>query len=413
MSRHRESNLGGYENLLVPLPEEAKMANPIKDKSDDVARAIDTAIQVCIRRIQVNMGIWHKLNSSFTYYQLRNLKDGDFDSTMNHAAEASRMHNETRSHGSKERYAYKAGVMGMKHVASDGLSHFGKAVPLLSVHTPSVALVSAGGVGAAIGPWVTAATIFWEYRGDINPQNLHDLIGNKSYGCKCGANNGSEPTDCDSIIRWIIDRKDYDLICTATSIFLFGVPSLVKGGYRFTRKQVKNVRWLPDGNAVYASPAPGASWNPDTDVCESCREPFKVSRFIGMKGQRHHCRLCGLCCCSKCCSFKGPVIDPLVPGEKNRQGGVIKKTKPSHERVCISCLAEMREQGQGTQRYQTGPNRMARYLVDNAMPNRKSLAGCNRAAAAIYVLARGDVKKMLASLVATDGHTAIVRWAKM
>ena len=56
---------------------------------------------------------------------------------------------------------------------------------------------------------------------------------------------------------------------------------------------------------------------------------------------------------------------------------------------------------------------MARSLVDNAMPNRKALAGCNRAAAAIYVLARGDVKKMLASLVATDGHTAIVRWAKM
>ena len=402
---------------LVPSPEQAKMVNPIKDRSGNVARAIDSAIGGCIRDIQRNIGVWHRLNSSYTYSQLRNLEYGEFlKMMMNCAAEASGMHHETRSHGTIERNAYKVGVKGMKGVAKHGLDHFGTGVRLVSVPTPiahSISLVSVGGIGAAIGPWVTAATILWEYSGDINPQNLHDLIGNNSYKCNCGANHGSEPTDCDSVIRWIIDRKDYDLICTATSIFLAGIPKLVKFGYRFSRKQVKKVRWVPDGTAVYASPGIGASWNPDTDKCESCGEPFKDRSLIGMKGQRHHCRLCGFCCCSKCCSYKGPVKDPLKCGEQKRQGGVSNQTKPSNERICISCLADMRKHRQGLQGYQTGPKRMSRYLVDNAMPMKNSAAGCNRAAAAIYVLARGDVKKMLASLIATDGHTAVARWAKI
>ena len=400
------------------------MADPILDESTEVARALDCAVDNCIRRIQKeNMRQWYVLNSQHNYYDLINMKEGDFYSQFHESVGNSSMHHHRHSPGGTySGMLYANWSAGLASTAQSALNKVSAPVGIISAG--SCTLVSAGGIGSVIGPWTTAASILWDYRGHINANNLHDLIANENYGCLCseelvgGEEESDVPKDCDTSIKWILERKEADLALSAASVFLAGIPAGVQLAYRMGRERYKRSRWVGDKSTRYPCPDEGAVWRPNTNRCEICGNLME-SKFLRTKRlQRHHCRLCGKCCCGKCCFYRATLNDPLrnkdlIPNPK--RGNPYDSSKnEGGQLVCNACLAGIRQQMKkgGFESYQTGPERMAQNLVDNATPEKKSIPGCIRAQAAIYCLANGDIRKMLASLIAADGVTAVVRWSK-
>lgn len=70
-----------------------------------------------------------------------------------------------------------------------------------------------------------------------------------------------------------------------------------------------------------------ASWQPDSDVCQSCRGRFTFAT------RRHHCRECGSCICASCSPFRVYLEAPLADGRRQpvalQKGGV--------HRACWGC----------------------------------------------------------------------------
>jgi hypothetical protein len=280
----------------------------------------------------------------------------------------------------------------------------------LSAALPHVGnVVSLGGLSSAAAPWVAAASIAYDYREDINKNNLHDIVddaSSRNQQYECSSPKGEDgKTQCDHSIEWLIERVEGQLIMKATSIFLAGVPALLQAAYRLPRKQIQHLRFQssPSQNAFYPSPSAASVWQPDADTCSGCKTGL-ASMFAFYKvgsSSRHHCRVCGFNYCEKCCFYKVAVLNPLKEG--GRKEGV-----EEHCLVCTPCILSAKEQGQSLSSYQAGPLRQAEILKRNATPASVADQGCRRAQAALYAIYHGRVDEVLVALVARDGGDHIV-----
>jgi hypothetical protein len=404
---------------------EYQMPNPLRDNAENIASSLSSILSHIAKWRQRAPTEWHRFSVTNSYYQLKELPDSELLRRLEQASAARTRVDVPLSHTIKRNVGQQApGFATSATKAALNVVH--GSMPLIAAGSHT--LVSAGGLGVAIAPWVGGASILFQYRGDINANNLYDVVGNPKYRCDCvAATDDSEACDCDGVIRWIIDRTESDLIVTAISIFLFGLPSMATSAYRLATKAKKNFSWEGDGKSVYPTPdRQEAYWHPDTANCETCGREFGWSRFFSLgydkDNNRHHCRLCGKCCCTKCCFHNATITNPLTSSDSKKQpprsassGTSASQSKNKTEacRVCIDCIAAVQAEQQAHRTYSTGPLRMARKLIDNSIPGIRGPRGCTRSLAAIYALARGDTQKMLCALVAYDGDAAIARWAKM
>lgn len=280
----------------------------------------------------------------------------------------------------------------------------------LSAALPHVGVgFSIGGLTSAAAPWVAAASIAFDYRKDINKNNLHDIIAdassrNQQYECSSPRGEDGK-TQCDRSIEWLIERVEGQLITKATSVFLAGVPALLQAAYRSPRKQIQHLRFQspPSQKDFYPSPSDASVWQPDSDSCSGCKAEL-ASRFAFYKVgalNRHHCRVCGFNYCEKCCFYKVAVLNPLKEG--GRKEGV-----EEHCLVCTPCILSAKSQGQSLSSYQAGPLRQAEILKCNATPTGVADNGCRRAQAALYAIYHGQVDEVLVALIARDGGDHIV-----
>lgn len=280
----------------------------------------------------------------------------------------------------------------------------------LSVALPYVGTaVSFGGLTSAAAPWVAAASIAYDYREDINKNNLHDILAdarsrNQQYECPSPRGEDGK-TQCDRSIEWLIERVEGQLVMKATSLFLAGVPALLQAAYRWPKKQIQHLRFQssPSQNEFYPTPSDASVWQPDSDSCSGCKTEL-ASKFAFYKvgsSSRHHCRVCGFNYCEKCCFYKVAVLNPLKEG--GRKEGV-----EEHCLVCTPCILSAKSQGQSLSNYQAGPLRQAEILKRNATPASVADNGCRRAQAALYAIYHGRVDEVLVALVARDGGDHIV-----
>jgi hypothetical protein len=280
----------------------------------------------------------------------------------------------------------------------------------LSAALPYVGkVVSLGGLTSAAAPWVSAASIFYDYKDDINKNNLHDILAdanrrNHQYQCTSPKDEDGK-TQCDHAIEWLIERVEGQLIVKAASTFLAGVPAILQAAYRWPRKKIQHLRFQSSssGNEFYPTPSDASSWQPDADNCHGCNTQL-ASMFAFYKvgsSSRHHCRVCGFNYCDKCCFYKVAVLNPLKEG--GRKEGV-----EEHCLVCTPCILSAKEQGQALSSYQAGPLRQAETLKRNATPKSVADRGCARAQAALYAIYNGQADEVLVALIARDGGEHIV-----
>jgi hypothetical protein len=86
-------------------------------------------------------------------------------------------------------------------------------------------------VGAALAPWIGAATIAYQADGIFALNDLKDHIqrrGGGRYSCSCGK--------CAEGLQYIIDKKEVKVAIVAVSIFTAGVPALIAGMNSFRKK---------------------------------------------------------------------------------------------------------------------------------------------------------------------------------
>lgn len=401
------------------------MPNPIHENANEISRLLNNAVSRWMNEIRFGQrGGVARFSSTQTYDEV--MKIGRDKKVRLGGANAIH-HPQRTSGGGGMRFAQQqvGTVLTTATQYTAGLAV--PATPLLSATLPVVgplALLSVGGFGAAVAPWACAAQIFWDYRGDININNLHDLVsrqGNELYSCYCTTDEHQEPKCCNSVIQWIIDRKENNLALGACSIFLAGIPAMATLVGRMVRERTKRARWVGAQGKLYLSPPDDAYWRPDSSECHGCKRSIhsRVLRFgYNSAGSRHHCRLCGHCYCTKCCSYRATLMDPLTSKDTNRYGITRRdlaepaKKIMGGQLVCNYCLADLKQSQTEYQSYQTGPERMCRYLIENATPGVRHAQGCVRSQAAIYCLAKGDVSKVLSVLVARDGVDILVGWTK-
>lgn len=406
------------------------MPNPILENANRISELLSNAVSVWMKEIRFGQrGGVARFSSMHSYDDV--MKIGREKKARLGGAKPIQ-HRQQTAGGDMTRFAQQQAAAGITMASSYAAGLAAPATPLLSATLPVIgplALLSAGGLGAAVAPWACAAQIFWDYRGDINANNLHDVIsrlGKEAYSCHCKADEHKEPRDCQSVIRWLIDRKESNLALNACSIFLAGIPAMATMGVRMVRERAKRAQWVGAQGKLYLSPPSDAYWRPDSSECHGCRRSIysRAFRFgYNSEGSRHHCRLCGHCYCTRCCSYRATLMDPLTSRDnksrdtKNRGIPGSDSTQPpkkivGDQLVCNHCLAELKQRQTEYQTYQTGPERMCRYLIENATPGVRYTLGCVRSQVALYCLARGDVSKVLSVLVARDGVDIVVGWTK-
>lgn len=401
------------------------MPNPILDDADKISVLLTNAISKWMQEIRFGQpGGLARFSSTYSYDDVMKISP----ERKTQLGGANAIHQPQRTAGSGGmRFVQNKVASGLTMASKYGASMAVSATPLLTSNLPvvgPVALLSAGGLGAAVAPWAFAAQIFWDYRGDINANNLHDLVskrGNDAYSCNCEANDQGEPKDCNSVIQWLIDRKESNLALEASSLFLAGIPAIATLIGRAVRERTKRAQWVGHQGKLYLSPPQGAYWQPDSAECHGCRRAIQ-SRFFSFgynsDDSRHHCRLCGYCYCTKCCSYRATLMDPLTSSDTNYYGVTDRdiaspaKKIVGDQLVCNTCLAELKQRHAEYQPYQTGPERRCRQLLENATPQIRHASGCGRAQAAIYCLAKGDVSKVLSVLVARNAVDILVGWTK-
>jgi FYVE zinc finger len=285
----------------------------------------------------------------------------------------------------------------------------------LSAALPHVGnVLSLGGLASAVAPWVAAASIAYDYREDINKNNLHDIVSDASSRnpqYRCSSPKGEDgKTQCDHAIEWLIERVEGQLAMKAASLFLAGVPALLQTLYRLPRKQIQHLRFQSSSSEkeLYPTPSDASVWQPDADMCSGCNTEL-ASKFAFYKvgsSSRHHCRVCGFNYCEKCCFYEVAVLNPLKAG--GREKGV-----KEHCLVCTPCILSAKEQGQSLSNYQAGPLRQAETLKRNASPKSEADNGCRRAQAALYAIYHGRVDQVLVALTARDGGDHIIHMLGM
>lgn len=401
------------------------MPNPILENANKISRLLNNAVSEWMKEIQFGQrGGVARFSSTHTYDEV--MKIGPDQKVRRSGANAVHQRQRT-SGGGGMRFAQQQVGTGLTMASAYAAGLAVPATPLLSTTLPVVgplALLTVGGFGAAVAPWAFAAQIFWDYRGDININNLHDLVsrrGNDAYSCHCKTDEQQEPKDCQSVIQWIIDRNENNLALGACSLFLAGIPAMATLAGRMVRERTKRASWVGAQGKLYLSPPSDAYWRPDSSECHGCKRSIHSRAFsfgYNSAGSRHHCRLCGHCYCTKCCSYRATLMDPLTSNDTNNYGIPDRDfTEPAkkimgEQLVCNNCLADLKQSQTEYQSYQTGPERMCRYLIENATPGVRHIRGCVRSQAAIYCLAKGDVSKVLSVLVARDGVDILVGWTK-
>ena len=86
-------------------------------------------------------------------------------------------------------------------------------------------------VGAALAPWIGAATIAYQADGIfalIDLKNQSNPGGRGRYACSC--------RKCAEGLQYIIDKKETKVAIVAVSIFTAGVPALIAGMNSFRKK---------------------------------------------------------------------------------------------------------------------------------------------------------------------------------
>jgi hypothetical protein len=275
-------------------------------------------------------------------------------------------------------------------------------------------------------------------------------------------NNIKKETQCDDAIEWIAFRKYSDTalagavgVGAALTVAFAPAGIALSAGvataaaaqqiYRTMRervkrnqgagpKQIKQFTYLSDLASLgvtenaekFLSPGRKASWisdnHPDAEVCqyEGCRTKAQSRAWrLGYAGgsARHHCRVCGKIYCGDHGSCELPVLGPLSknlrdnPPGPTRGGVTVERNLVANQRVCIDCWGAAFGRGAAVNTYIDGPGRAADTLVRNATPASKGVVGCARAQAALFSLFHGDLKQVLAVIMARDGREKVVSQA--
>ena len=276
-------------------------------------------------------------------------------------------------------------------------------------------------------------------------------------------NQLNKETECDDAIEWIAFRKYSDSALKAgigvgAALTVAFAPAglavtaavATAGGmqqaYRALRERYKRNQGtgkkrivqfkhlsrqmaigVTDSAEQFLSPGTKSEWIADNDPksqkCqfESCQTKLKSKAratfsFSGTSA-RHHCRVCGKMYCDEHGSAQLPVLGPLSNDTKRNPptplfGGLTTERElVANQRVCIDCWGAAFSQGVAVQTYIDGPTRAADVLVKNATPPSQGVNGCPRAQAALFCLFHGNLKQVLATLVARDGKEKVVSQA--
>lgn len=315
--------------------------------------------------------------------------------------------------GKHQRKFESAAISAASQGASHALSHAAPA------HVSGVALaggLSLGGIGAVLAPWIAAARIAATYRHDINRNDLHDVSPQGEHQLSPFPCNGtckrdaSNVTECDLVIKWLINRNETDLAVFGLSVLLAGIPSMASKAYRTARKGYKKLSFKSAAGKSYPTPSVDAVWKPDTSDCKGCGAILASAMAVHKRDakSRHHCRLCGENYCSECCYRKVAVFQPLVKGGRDAElkEGCL---------VCDSCIDTAIQNQQELSSFASAPMRRANILKANATPTSalESGGGCKRAQAAIYAIYNGDITATMFAIIASDGAEDIVRKLEM
>ena len=152
-------------------------------------------------------------------------------------------------------------------------------------------------------------------------------------------------------------------------------------------------------------------FGPGASKCGKATRSVK-NRFLNLVSDRsfgtgqHHCRVCGRIYCGEHSSTTLPVLNPLKYGDGRRgddwSNPYIGKIEGG-QRVCTDCYSLALTESGVLNTYETGPERHIRTLITAATPRGTGDSGCKRAQAALFCLYHGNLKYVLASLVAKDG----------
>jgi len=264
-------------------------------------------------------------------------------------------------------------------------------------------------------------------------------------------------TVCDDAIAWIANRKYSDtalkaaigtgaalavafapagIALTASTITAAALEQAYRTGReRWKRnhgggpKEIEHFDTVSSFTAIgctadgqrYFTPGKASYWVSDAHakncLYEGCTTKVQSRVWrLGYAGSsaRHHCRVCGKIYCGEHGSAELPVLGPLSNSVKKNPpsdltgGEVETRNLVPNQRVCVDCWGNAAAIGLETHLYITGPERAAQALIDNAKPASQGVQGCPRAQAALFCLFHGNLKHVLASLVARDGKDKVV-----